>query len=351
MVETLPPVLDGPEPLQPRWKRVLGHVAGVFLGAVLLVGLYAKVLHPAGFVRTIEEEGLDFLLSAGVVAAIGLTMEAILGFCLVLGLRRLRVLLPTAALVVFFLLLTGRAYWRFSQGGVPDDASCGCFGSLVERTPAEAFWQDLFLLVPPLLVAFLARPTRAAPHTRARFVTAIGLTVAVLVFAWFAPDLPLDDWATRLRPGTETGDICSGEGDGRICMDTVIPELGEGSHVVLLITLDDPRFQERLPAFNDYALEGRGPALWVVVPATEEEVAAFKFLRQPAFEVVHCPPAVVRPLYRRLPRTFLTRGGTVTKTWQDWPPLGQLARDAAGPDDGHGDDGAAGDDPDAKDDK
>ena len=34
--------------------------------------------------------------------------------------------------------------------------SCGCFGDLITRTPAEAFWQDLVLLLPPLLSPYLA---------------------------------------------------------------------------------------------------------------------------------------------------------------------------------------------------
>ena len=56
-------------------------------------------------------------------------------------------------------------------------AGCGCFGNLVQRTPAEAFWQDLLLLVPPLLLAFGwrdARAARAAARTAAAALGAAG---------------------------------------------------------------------------------------------------------------------------------------------------------------------------------
>ena len=72
---------------------------------------------------------------------------------------------PTAALVVFFLFLTGRAYVRHLQGIEPE-TSCGCFGNLVQRTPAEAFWGDMLLMVPALALAFLARDRGPWPRAR-----------------------------------------------------------------------------------------------------------------------------------------------------------------------------------------
>src|SRR6185503_18282754 len=102
----------------------------------------------------IQTEGLAFLLSAQSVALLALALEVGLGLALLLGVRRLWVLVPAALLVAFFLFLTGRAYWR-SAHGLEVDAGCGCFGNLVERSPAEAFYQDLLMLVPALLLAFV----------------------------------------------------------------------------------------------------------------------------------------------------------------------------------------------------
>src|SRR5688572_3428113 len=199
-----------------RWT---GTFAGVFLGAVLLVAVWAKALDPAAFAEQIRIEGLDLLFSAQTVALMALALEAGLGLALLLGVRRLWVLVPAALLVVFFVSLTGRAWWM-SANGLREAESCGCFGNLVQRTPAQAFWQDLLLLVPALLLAFLGRErTRRFPAIRVAVVAV--LTAAVALFAWKAPDLPLDDLATRLRPGVSIEKLCAGGGEAAVCLDTV----------------------------------------------------------------------------------------------------------------------------------
>ena len=103
-------------PAERPWQRSLGILGGVVLGAVFLVAAWAKALDPGAFAGEISREGLDFLLPAGAVALIALALEVFLGGALLLAVRRWWILLPTSALVAFFLFLTGRTYWRFSQG-------------------------------------------------------------------------------------------------------------------------------------------------------------------------------------------------------------------------------------------
>src|SRR6185436_3309203 len=158
--------------------------------------VWGKALDPSAFAEQIHTEGLDVLLSAQAVALIALALEAGLGLALLLGVRRLWVLVPAALLVAFFVFLTGRAWWM-SAHGLREAESCGCFGNLVQRTPAEAFWQDLLLLVPALLLAFVAR-SRSARLPTARLAAALAASIAVALFAWKAPELPLDNLATRL---------------------------------------------------------------------------------------------------------------------------------------------------------
>ena len=138
------------------WRNRLAAVGAGLLGATLLVGAWAKLLDPVAFEQTLAAEGLDFVLPLRGWAMIALSLEIGLGMALLLGLRSRWVLIASTALVGFFLFLTGRAYWRFANGIEVEDASCGCFGNLVDRTPAEAFWQDLLMLAPGLLLAFLA---------------------------------------------------------------------------------------------------------------------------------------------------------------------------------------------------
>lgn len=307
-----------------------GTVGGVFLGAVLLVAAWAKGLDPAAFAEQITAEGLDFLIPAGLVALFALALEVFLGSALVLALRRWWILLPTTALVVFFLFLTGRSYLRDLEGVVPDPgADCGCFGILVERTPAEAFWQDLALMVPALVLAYAGRGRPRGWPVR-RIVVVGVLTVATVVVAWKAPELPLDNLATRLRPGVDPLMLCAGDPEKgtQVCLVDLLPELALGEHIVVMADLGDA-LGERVGWLNEYHWAGRGPALWVLTSATEEESFTFRFGYGPAFEVRDAPLALLRRLYRTLPRSFLVRDGQVTATYRGLPPLDALASEAA----------------------
>jgi len=294
----------------------LGTAAGVFLGAVLLVAVYAKVLDPSAFAEQIRIEGLDVLLSAQTVALIALVLEAGLGLALLLGIRRPWVLIPAALLVAFFLFLTGRAWWMAAHG-LREAESCGCFGNLVQRTPAQAFWQDLLLLVPALLLSFLGRDRSPRfPTARVAFVAVA--TIGVALLAWKAPDLPLDDLATRLRPGVAIAGTCAGEGEDTVCLDTVVPGLKQGKHLVVLADLEDEALGKAVDGLNRIADQGGN--VWVLSASPSEQHRAFFWRFGPAFQVVETPEPLLRPLYRRLPRSFRVENGRVTETYAGLPP-------------------------------
>ena len=307
-------VPDGPVD---RLLPIVGWAGGAFLGAVLVFGGVVKALDPQAFVKQIEIEGLDFLLPAVAVTAIALALEMGLGSALILGLRRTWVLGPSALLVAFFLFLTGRSYYRDLRGiATEDEAGCGCFGNLVERTPAEAFWQDLALMVPALALAFLGR--RAAdgvPFIRLAVVGA--LTVGLLAFARAAPDLPLDNVATRLKPDLAIDGICSGEGDSRLCLSTIVPELEEGEHWLVIADLDED-LGKAVDGLNQHVFAGG--RMWVLSSATPDENRTFFWSYGPAFEIREAPPTFLGPLYRTLPRSFRVVDGVVAETVAGLPP-------------------------------
>src|SRR5215218_7797705 len=157
----------------------VGTFAGAFLGCVLLFAVWAKALDPSAFADQIRLEKLDFFLPAQAIALVALALETGLGLALLLGVRRKWVLVPAVLLVAFFLSLTGRAWYLAAHGLRSEAESCGCFGNLVQRSPAEAFWQDLLLLVPPLLLAFLGRERRAPLFPPVR--TAVAMLGALAV--------------------------------------------------------------------------------------------------------------------------------------------------------------------------
>ncbi len=298
--------------------QLAGWAGGAFLGAVLVFGGVVKALDPQAFVQQVEIEGLDFLLPAAVVTAIALALEMGLGSALILGLRRMWVLAPTALLVAFFLFLTGRSYYRDLRGiATEDEAGCGCFGNLVERTPAEAFWQDLALMAPALAIAFLVgrRPPGGLPWIRLAIVAA--LSVGLLAFARAAPDLPLDNLATRLKPDLSIHEICSGDGDGRLCLSTIVPELAEGEHWLVIAELDD-NLGQAVDRLNRHVFAGG--QMWVLSSATPDENRTFFWSWGPAFEIREAPSTFLAPLHRTLPRSFRVKEGVVEETVSGLPP-------------------------------
>src|SRR5262245_38524323 len=237
--------MEAPALLRRRPLEVAAAIGGVFLGVVFLFAALSKLIDPEAFEETIRHEGLVLLLPAKVVALLAIALEVGLGTALVTGIRRTPVLALTTGLVVFFLFLTGRNYVQYVRGEVDATHSCGCFGSLVERTPAEAFWQDFFLLVPALVLAWFERPAGTGwGLPRRRGIGAGVAAVAGLSFAALSPSLPLDGLSTKLSEGKRIEEICVGKASKPACLRDALPLLAEGRNVVVLADLGDPSFKE-----------------------------------------------------------------------------------------------------------
>lgn len=327
----LRPLGSSPYPTPSRFRRTVGALGGCLLGAVLLAAAWGKALDPAAFAQQIHADGLDRLLPAGAVAFAALALEAGLGTALLLGVRRPWVLVPATVLTAFFLLLNGRSYWLAAHGRGGDAAGCGCFGNLVQRTPAAAFWQDLALLVVPLALASLGRDRNLPRLPPVRTALAAMLAVAAPVFAWRAPELPLDDLATRLSPGAAVSELCAGGGGfgngaasergEAVCLDTVAPELDRGDQLVVLDDLDNPALARAVAGLNAYGDAPGAPAVTVLTASDAKRQRLFFWRWGPTFKIVEAPAALLRPLYRRLPRSFAVQDGRVTATFPGLPPL------------------------------
>ena len=148
--------------------------------------------------------------------------------------------------------------------------------------------------------------------------------MAAIVLALQAPDLPIDDLATRLKPGVEVGELCAGGRDdpARICLDTLVAELDSGRHWIVMTGLEEPEFLAAVPRLNEATLDGSDRRVWVVSAAPEEVVGTFAWTQAPAFDVREAPEALLRPLYRRLPRSFEVVDGRVVTTISGLPPEG-----------------------------
>lgn len=310
----------------------IGRLAALVLGAVLLIAAYAKSLDPALFAEQIQRLGpipAGLALPAA-IATIG--FEFALGLALIVNWRSKPVLILTLLTFVAFTAIVLR------ELSLPADqqSSCGCFGNMVERTPAQALTEDLiFVLL--AVVAFVGREREAArrPARGKPLATAVGALIGI-GFAVAAPRLPLDDLATRLTAGKSVADVkmTDVQKHTETALDNLVPGLGSGRQLLLLLdrSRDDEATRSAVAAINQaLVLSGESATAVVGIAEPNDELAA-QFLWQigPAFEIHPVPASFLRTLYRTLPRSALVVEGRIETVWNGFPDAPTLERLARG---------------------
>jgi uncharacterized membrane protein YphA (DoxX/SURF4 family) len=129
----------------------------IAVGLLFIFSGLIKINDPLGFSYKLEEYfdvfHIGFLNNLALVIAIALcSLEIILGFALVIGVRARAVAWGLLSLIIFFAFLTFySAYFKVVQ-------TCGCFGDAIPLTPWQSFSKDLVLLL-LIIVLFINRRT------------------------------------------------------------------------------------------------------------------------------------------------------------------------------------------------
>lgn len=129
----------------------------VFVGLLFIFSGLIKINDPLGFSYKLEEYfevfHIGFLSSLALSMSIILcSLEIILGFALLIGVRAKSVAWGLLLLIIFFAFLTFySAYFKVVQ-------TCGCFGDAIPLTPWQSFSKDLVLLL-LIIVIFINRKT------------------------------------------------------------------------------------------------------------------------------------------------------------------------------------------------
>jgi uncharacterized membrane protein YphA (DoxX/SURF4 family) len=130
-------------------------VARILVGLLFIFSGLVKINDPLGFSYKLEEYfevfHLSFLNSLALSLSVILcSLEIILGFALLIGVRAVTVAWGLLLLIIFFAFLTFySAYFQVVQ-------TCGCFGDAIPLTPWQSFSKDLVLLL-LIVVLFLNR--------------------------------------------------------------------------------------------------------------------------------------------------------------------------------------------------
>ena len=129
----------------------------IFVGLLFIFSGLIKINDPLGFSYKLEEYfevfHIAFFSSFALSMAIILcSLEIILGFALLIGVRAKSVAWGLLLLIIFFAFLTFySAYFKVVQ-------TCGCFGDAIPLTPWQSFSKDLVLLL-LIIVIFINRKT------------------------------------------------------------------------------------------------------------------------------------------------------------------------------------------------
>src|SRR5262245_46281140 len=177
------------------WSAAL-HICRIALGALFLISGVLKIVDPEGFTREMLQYGILSGLPATLFALVLLPAEVILGAALLLNYRVKIGLMAAIALLALFIAAIGYALATDKQL-----EGCGCFGRVVQRSPARTLTDDVGFLALGLVGLFaLSRagdssrrePARAvARRVKPALVGAVAAASALFVVA--APRLPIDD--------------------------------------------------------------------------------------------------------------------------------------------------------------
>ena len=135
--------------------RKLVWFCRIFVGLLFIFSGLIKINDPLGFSYKLEEYfevfHIGFLSGFALSMAIILcSLEIILGFALLIGVRAKSVAWGLLLLIIFFAFLTFySAYFKVVQ-------TCGCFGDAIPLTPWQSFSKDLVLLL-LIIVIFINR--------------------------------------------------------------------------------------------------------------------------------------------------------------------------------------------------
>lgn len=136
-------------------KNKLVWVCRILVGLLFIFSGLIKINDPLGFSYKLQEYFEVFHLSfldglALMIAIVLCTLEIVLGFALLIGVRPVKVAWGLLLLIIFFGFLTFYSAWfKVVQ-------TCGCFGDAIPLTPWQSFSKDMVLLA-LVLVIFVNR--------------------------------------------------------------------------------------------------------------------------------------------------------------------------------------------------
>ncbi|MCB0509496.1 MAG: DoxX family protein, partial [Bacteroidetes bacterium] len=215
-------------------KRWSVEVVTNFLGALFIFSGVVKAIDPLGtsykmkdyFDAFTQFSGISFELFANMstfLAVFMIVLEIVLGVALIIGFKKKLTLSLTAAIMIFFTVLTGFTYLtgfinpdyydintrhELQEAGenlaifVAYDklqmkvTDCGCFGDFLKLEPRISFYKDIFLMLVLIFLAFMNKHIQQFFGNTFSWVKIAGTSVFFTLFCFsnYIWGLPLVDF-------------------------------------------------------------------------------------------------------------------------------------------------------------
>lgn len=298
------PICNGGRRLRP---------ASILAGAVGIILITAALIKTMDMRLFVEQMKAYHIISKPILLILGawilIFTEFILGTALLVSYRPKITITIVASL---FLIFIGVNVWAWITQVTED---CGCFGTWLVRTPAEAFIEDLVLLAALVPAWFSCNPLQTKKIGIKKAFVAVAMMVG-LILPVVVSGLP-DTWIDKPRLNVIETEIehlqISGIND---------LTLAHGDYLIVLMLTDCVHCRDAVPFLCDLADQPGFPRLFALSPNDEIERKSFIETYQPSYPIGQIElHAFLRLLGDGdVPRVLFLRDGRLMHIWDEEIP-------------------------------
>jgi uncharacterized membrane protein YphA (DoxX/SURF4 family) len=295
------------------------RLIAMLMGAFLIVTAASKLANMPRFAAQVTSYELLPEEWAPGVAYLVACAELLVGVTLVMGVFPRLALAASIALLGVFVIAVG---WGWLRGCLEE---CGCFGELLDRTPAQAMAEDLALIA--LLVASYryhppVDPKRVAGRRRVCGVLAV-LIVAAMANGWsYVPSRAevLDAQVAGL-PGRRLDSI-PGYGGKPIAIPS-------SPTIVVFISTRCRHCIHSLPQLDDLYSQRGNIGFMVVAVNKRPEIPEFRRRFRVRFPILAAPYPQLTHLVHGVPEVLLVHNHRIVDAWPLPPGIGEVSHSLA----------------------